>query len=112
MTYSAEKEDSVLISLGKDKFFCQAWLKYAKLVSDTEDVFDYMLDKKIGTNFASTFIDIASYVELKAKDLRKAEITLRDGIDHLSALDNSKKELAKLERSYSLFESRVSCDHT
>ena len=45
VTYCSELEDCVLKALGKDKFFYQAWIKYAKSVADTEDVFDYMLEK-------------------------------------------------------------------
>ena len=98
VTYCAELEDFALYLLGKDKFFYQAWLKYAESVSDTEDVFDYMLEKKIGTDFASVYIKIASYIENKAKDLRKAELTLRNGITHLATKDELKKELARVER--------------
>lgn len=86
----------MLLALGKDKFFYQAWVKYAKSVSDTEDVFDYMLEKKIGADFASCYMAISSYIEQKAKDLRKAELVLRNGIDHLGSQDRLSKELARL----------------
>ena len=112
VTYCAELEDFALSALGKDKFFYQAWLKYAKSVSDTEDVFDYMLEKKIGADFASVYITISTYIEEKAKDLRKAELTLRNGITHLASKDELKKELARVEREYANFEKRVHHDHT
>lgn len=45
VSFSAEQDDNVLRILGKDKFFYQAWLKYAHFVSDTGDVLDFMLEK-------------------------------------------------------------------
>ena len=100
VTYAAEQEDSVIKSLGSDKFFCQAWIKYADDVADTEDVFDYMLDKQIGANFASTYIRVADYAENKVKDLRKAERTLRKGLTHLASAEHLGRELSKVERAY------------
>ena len=60
ITYCVDNlNDCVLVALGKDKFFYQAWIKYANSVSDTEDVFDYMLEKKIGVDYASVYKTIA-----------------------------------------------------
>ena len=82
--YSAELDDCILTALGKDKFFYQAWIKYANSVPDTEDVFDFMLEKQIGADFASVYITITSYIETVVKDVRKAELTLRNGQTHLA----------------------------
>ena len=73
-----------MVALGKDKFFYQAWLKYARSVADIEDILDYMLEKKIGADLSSSYINIADYIENNVKDLRKAELTLRNGLTHLT----------------------------
>ena len=83
--FCAEKSDSVLQSLGKDKFFFQAWLKYARSVADKEDVLDYMLEKHIGADFADLYNTVAVYAEDKMKDLRKADAVLRQGLSYLSS---------------------------
>ena len=112
ITYSAEQEDGVLSSLGKDKFFFQAWIKYAENVSDTEDVLDFMLDKQIGVDFASAYIKVAEYAEHRVRDLRKADAILRRGLSHLGAKEQLGKELARLEADYSKFGRRINSDHT
>ena len=53
-------------------------------VSDCEDVLDYILEKKIGSEFASSYTNIAEYIETKVKDMRKAEETIRTGLNYLS----------------------------
>ena len=53
-------------------------------VSDCEDVLDYILEKKIGSDFASSYTNIAEYIETKVKDMRKAEETIRTGLNYLS----------------------------
>lgn len=63
MTYTAELESHELECLSEDKFFVQAWLKYADKVADKEDVLDYIVEKKIGAGFASTYSQIAKYLE-------------------------------------------------
>ena len=110
VTFTAEQEDSVLQALGKDKFFFQAWFKYAESVQDTEDVFDYILEKKIGSDFATSYIKIAEYIEMKAKDMRKAEMTLRNGYEYLASRPDLSKELARLELANENFCRRVSKD--
>ena len=113
VAFCAEQEDVVLTTLGKDKFFIQAWLKYAKSVSDTEDVYDFIVDKGIGTGFASTYITISDYLEHSIKDLSKAESLLRRGKEYMMTHESSLKfELAKLEKAYASFERRVRTDHT
>ena len=88
------------------------WAKYAEHIADTEDVLDYMLEKQIGVDFASTYIRVADYAEYKVKDLRKAERTLRNGVTHLATSTEFKKELSKVDRAYSSFEKRIYSDHT
>ena len=110
VTFTAEQDDSVLIALGKDKFFFQAWFKYAESVQDTEDVFDYILEKKIGSDFATCYIKIAEYIEMKAKDMRKAEVILRNGYEYLASRADLSKELARLELANENFCRRVSKD--
>ena len=110
VTYCADLDDCVLAALGKDKFFYQAWIKYANRVADTEDVFDYMLEKQIGADFASVYIQIAGYIESVVKDVRKAELTLRNGQTHLAKSTQLKKELSKLEKEYAKFDKRVQED--
>jgi len=83
VAFSADQDDQILEVLGKDKFFCQAWLKYAQSVCDTEDVFDFMVSKGIGSDSATCYIEIASYLEHSLKDLSKAEALLRKGLDYL-----------------------------
>jgi len=75
-------------------------------------VLDYMLEKQIGLDFASTYIKVADYAENKVKDLRKAERTLRKGVTHLASSEQLDKELAKVERAYLSFEKRVYSEHT
>ncbi len=112
VTFSAEQEDHILQALGKDKFFYQAWLKYAQSVEDTEDVFDFIIDKRIGADYSSTYIQIADYVEKKVQDLSKAESLLRKGKDHFIKQDSLLVELKKIEKVYQEFEKRVRNDHT
>ena len=71
-----------------------------------------MLEKQIGADFASTYIRVADYAEYKVKDLRKAERTLRNGVTHMAASAEFRKELSKVERAYSSFEKRIYPDHT
>ena len=61
-------------------------------VSDCEDVLDYILEKKIGCDFASSYTKIAQYIETKVKDMRKAEETIRTGLNHLSQSEKLSKE--------------------
>ena len=89
--FCAEQSDQILRNLGKDKFFFQAWLKYARSVADTEDVLDYMLDKGIGVDFADLYTAISAYAEDKVKDIRKAETILRKGLNYLSSNDKTGK---------------------
>lgn len=63
LAFCADQEDVVLTTMGKNIFFMQAWLKYAKSVSDTEDVYDFIVEKGIGTDFAITYITISDYLE-------------------------------------------------
>ena len=107
VTFCAEKDDSVLMTLGKDKFFFQAWLKYAESVSDTGDVLEYMAQKGIGADFASSYEKIAKYFETNQKDLIKAEAHLRQGINHLRSDKAFALELKKLQRVQSEFEKRA-----
>ena len=65
-------------------------------VSDCEDVLDYMLEKKIGCDLASSYTKIASYIETKVKDMRKAEETIRKGLDYLSQSEKLSKEYKSL----------------
>ena len=65
-------------------------------MSDCEDVLDYILEKKIGCNFASSYIKIAEYKETKVKDLRKAEETIRTGLNYLSQSEKLSKEYKRL----------------
>lgn len=88
----------MLLSLGKDKFFYQAWFKYAESVSDTGDVLEYMASKGIGADFASSYEKVAAYFENKQKDMGKAEALLRRGLGHLATTEGL--ELKKLQRAY------------
>ena len=76
--------DSVLKTFGKDKFFYKAWLKYAEKTQDTDKIYDFMLEKEIGTNHSSLYLHIAKYFETKVKDLKRADKVFRKGIDYLS----------------------------
>ena len=75
-------------------------MKYSRSVADTEDVLDFMLEKCIGTNLASLYLELSKFAENKVKNLRKADSVLRKGLTHLSHDESLKKELAKLERAY------------
>ena len=44
------------------------------------------------------------------KDVRKAELTLRNGQTHLAKSTQLKKELSKLEKEYAKFDKRVQED--
>ena len=65
-------------------------------MSDCEDVLDYILEKKIGCNFASSYIKISEYKETKVKDLRKGEETIRTGLNYLSQSEKLSKEYKRL----------------
>ena len=58
-------------------------------------------------DYASVYITISKFIETVAKDLRKADLTLRNGQNHLAKSTELKKELAKLEREYENFDKRV-----
>ena len=98
VTFCAEKDDSIIRALGRDKFFYQAWYKYAESVSDTGDVLEYMAKKGIGADFASSYEKIARYFEINQKDLIKAEALLRQGINHLQSNEAYALELKKLQQ--------------
>lgn len=80
-------------------------------MADKEDVLDYIVEQKIGANFASTYSHVAKYIEQGQKDLKKAEKTLRMGITYLASKEEFLSELRRLERDYESFERRVSSDH-
>ena len=71
-----------------------------------------MLEKKIGADFASVFEKTSSYFELKLKDLRKADLVLRRGIEHMASQEGLALELKRLRRAYAAFEKRVKSDVT
>ena len=112
VTYTSDMDDLVLETLGKDKFFYQAWMKYAQGVADTEDVYDFIVDKRIGADYASTYIKIAEYVEKKVHDLSKAESLLRKGKDYFIKQESQSMELVKIEKAYEDFGRRVRDNHT
>ena len=107
MTYSAELDETDLEYLGRDNFVTKAWLKYADKVADKEDVLDFIIEKKIGVIYASTYSTVASYAEKAQKDLKKAEKTLRLGMTYLGARKELEAERRRLEFEYESFERRI-----
>ena len=67
------------VLFNENKFYTEVWLKYASKVRHPEDVYDYMLELKIGTKFASTFEQIAKYFEYELLDYKKADKIYRIG---------------------------------
>lgn len=53
--------------------YTYAWFKYAKKVSDIKDVYELMLDHKIGFHKKSSFVKIARFYEERVFDLREAD---------------------------------------
>lgn len=73
----------------ENRYYTEVWLKYVRefqnielffqalKVKKPEDVFDTMLNNKVGTCFAKTYANIAEYYEHQLLDYRKADKIMR-----------------------------------
>ena len=52
-----------------NKYFIKIWLQYAELVCDKQDVFEFMLENKIGINDCQAVKKIAEFFELRSNNL-------------------------------------------
>ena len=105
------ESDETLALFARNKFFTQAWLKYAQHVGDIEDVFEFILVKQIGFSYCSTHKTIADYFE-KLHDYRKADKIYREGLSFLSKNDDFSTESRNLNYHYDKFAKRVSEEFT
>jgi hypothetical protein len=72
-------------------------------VEKPEDVFDYMIENKIGTTYSRTFDSIARYFEFSLMDFKKSDKVYRIGLRSLK----DSKELDNLRSLYSRFSLRM-----
>jgi F0F1-type ATP synthase gamma subunit len=69
-----------------------------------EEIYDYMLEHKIGTNFTSTYDQISKYYELELLDFKKADKVYRVGLD---LLKGDQKNHDNLRVFYNKFSARM-----
>ena len=99
-------EPQLLAFFSTDSLFTHAWFKYASKVRAIKDVFDLMMEHKIGFHKESTFVKIASFYEKHIFDLREADRILRVGAAELKKRELF-QQLGRLEQEYRVFARRV-----
>ena len=76
------------------KYFTEVWLKYVRMIENSsfyqatkvkrpEDVYDMMLELKVGAGFANTYSKVADYFEFENFNFRKADKIYRQGLDFI-----------------------------
>lgn len=76
----------------------------ATKVKKPEEIYDYMLEYKIGTNFVSTYEQIAKYYEFEMFNFKKADKIYRMG---QKQFENQERDLRNIDSLYQRFTLRM-----